>query len=105
MPVAENKTISPTQFLIYFGLLLNFKNQVLAIPIEKRDKCTKLIDENVQGLPEMADRPGTITTEVGRTSKLHMSSNSSRTDFSWKSVCTSGANPWQKSVARSPQMT
>ena len=47
LPIAENKTIRPTQFLIYLGLLLNFRDQVLAIPNEKKQDCIELIDELV----------------------------------------------------------
>ena len=45
LPIAENKTIGPTQFLIYLSLLLNFRDQVLAIPNEKKQNCIELIDE------------------------------------------------------------
>ena len=40
----EEKTIGPTQFLIYVGLLLNFLDQVLSIPDDKRKACLKLLD-------------------------------------------------------------
>ena len=44
LPVAENKTIGQTPFLIYLGLLLNSRDQVLVIPQPKIDKCTVLIN-------------------------------------------------------------
>ena len=48
MPIAENKTIGPTPFLVYLGMLLNFLDQVLAIPEKKRTKCLELIDGMIQ---------------------------------------------------------
>ena len=32
MAIAGNKTIGPTPFLVYLGMLLNFIQQVIAIP-------------------------------------------------------------------------
>ena len=45
LPIAEDKTIGPTACLEYLGMLLDFKNQVLAIPEKKRIKCIELITE------------------------------------------------------------
>ena len=48
MPVAEHKTIGPTQFLMYLGLLLNLVTMTLQIPEDKRiknlERIQKLID-------------------------------------------------------------
>ena len=44
MPIAANKTLGPTPVLEYLGLLLDFPNQVIKIPLSKRTKCLKLID-------------------------------------------------------------
>ena len=45
MPIAENKTLGPTQFLEYLGLLLDLLNQTLQVPEEKRKKNIKRIDK------------------------------------------------------------
>ena len=45
MPVAEEKTIGPTQCLEYLGMLLDFQEQVLTIPEKKRLTCLNLIDK------------------------------------------------------------
>ena len=48
MPVAEHKTIGPTQFLTYLGLLLNLITMTLQVPEDKRlknlERLQKLID-------------------------------------------------------------
>ena len=44
MPVAEEKTLSPTQFLEYLGLLLNLIDFTLQIPENKRLKNIEKID-------------------------------------------------------------
>ena len=44
MPVAEEKTLGPTQFLEYLGLLLNLLNLTLQIPEDKRVKNIEKID-------------------------------------------------------------
>ena len=44
MPVAEDKTLGPTQFLEYLGLLLNLLNLTLQIPDDKRVKNIEKID-------------------------------------------------------------
>ena len=43
LPIAQDKTIGPTDCLKYLGMLLDFKHQVLAIPEKKRLKCIELI--------------------------------------------------------------
>ena len=45
MPVAEEKTLGPTQLLEYLGLLLDIVNQRIGIPTKKREKCLELIQE------------------------------------------------------------
>ena len=45
MPVAPEKTLGPTQYLPYLGLALDFLHQLLAIPEEKREKCSALVKE------------------------------------------------------------
>ena len=69
MPVAEHKTIGPTQFLTYLGLLLNLITMTLQVPEDKRlknlERIQKLIDvhharkqttvkaiQKVSGIPE-----------------------------------------------------
>ena len=47
MPITENKTIGLTQFLIYLGLLLNFLDQVIAIPDDKSIACLELLDDMI----------------------------------------------------------
>ena len=47
MPIADDKTISPTQFLIYLGLILNFLDQVIEVPKKKQKKCMKFLDEMI----------------------------------------------------------
>ena len=44
MPVAEEKTLGPTQFLEYLGLLLNLLDLTLQIPEDKRVKNIEKID-------------------------------------------------------------
>ena len=44
MPIAKHKTIGPTFCLLYLGLLVNFRDQVISIPQDKRDACIELID-------------------------------------------------------------
>ena len=48
MLIAKHKTIGPTHCLLYLGLLLNFREQVISIPQEKRDVCIELIDIMLQ---------------------------------------------------------
>ena len=48
MPIAKHKTIGPTYCLLYLGLLVNFRDQVISIPQEKRDTCIELIDSMLQ---------------------------------------------------------
>ena len=45
MPVAEEKTLGPTQTLEYLGLILNFLIQVIEIPEKKRTKCLLIIQQ------------------------------------------------------------
>ena len=45
MPVAEEKTLLPTQLLVYLGLLLDLLRQVLTIPDDKREHCIQLIED------------------------------------------------------------
>ena len=48
MPVAEEKTLGPTQFLEYLGLLLNLVNLTLQIPDDKRKKNLKRIQKMLE---------------------------------------------------------
>lgn len=43
-PLAENKTVEPTQIIIFLGMLLNSITQTVSIPVEKRDKALTQID-------------------------------------------------------------
>lgn len=45
MPIAKEKTLGPTQWLEYLGLLLNLVNMTLQVPEEKRSKNVKRIDK------------------------------------------------------------
>ena len=45
MPVAEDKTLGPTQILEYLGLILNFAMQTVEIPDKKRIKCQTAINK------------------------------------------------------------
>ena len=48
MPVAEEKTLGPTQFLEYLGMLLNLLTLTLRIPEDKRLKNLERIDSLLQ---------------------------------------------------------
>ena len=52
MPVAEDKTLGPTQLLEYLGLLLNLLNLTLQIPEDKRVKNIKKIDTIISAFRE-----------------------------------------------------
>ena len=45
MPVAHNKTFSPTQVLGYLGLILDFIRKCISIPENKRLKCLQHINQ------------------------------------------------------------
>ena len=45
MPVAEEKTLGPTQMLEYLGLILNFLIQVIEIPKKRRTKCLLIVNK------------------------------------------------------------
>ena len=42
MSIAENKTIGPTPFLVYLGMLLNFLDQVLAVPEKEENQVSRV---------------------------------------------------------------
>ena len=44
MPITVEKTLGPKQILEYLGLVLNFIQQVVAIPEKKRLKCLELVE-------------------------------------------------------------
>ena len=45
LPLSERKTIGPCVVLEYLGMLLDFLNQRIGIPMEKRRRCLALVDE------------------------------------------------------------
>ena len=45
MPITKHKMIDPTYCLLYLELLVNFRDQVIYIPQDKRDICIKLIEK------------------------------------------------------------
>ena len=48
IPIADDKTLGPTQILEYLGLVLNFQAQILTIPQAKHLKCNTLISHMIQ---------------------------------------------------------
>ena len=44
-PVSLDKTKWATQIIVFLGLLLNMKLQIVCIPFNKRDKALKLLNE------------------------------------------------------------
>ena len=46
-PLSPKKTEEPTQEIIYLGMLLNFKNQVISIPADKIEKALSLIENAI----------------------------------------------------------
>ena len=44
MPIAHNKTIGPCVILEFLGMLLDFYNQTLGIPEQKRQKCLQFVE-------------------------------------------------------------
>ena len=69
MPVVVEKTLGPTQILEYLGLVLNFVQQVVAIPEKKRKKFGK-----IQTILDAQDNSKTNTTG-SRIAKLYLSGN------------------------------
>lgn len=61
MPVAEEKTLGPTQFLEYLGLLMNLIELTLSITDEKRIKNLEKIDKMIQ---TFYDRKSTTVKDI-----------------------------------------
>ena len=45
IPIAEDKTVWATTLLIFLGILLDGINMMLSIPLEKRDKALRLLND------------------------------------------------------------